>query len=203
MNKRIIQFVLPVGLILFFAFTIYKAGTKDKVLLEVVSKTLEAGHYEAYEVDDMISARAYKQFLESLDYGKRYFLKSDIQEFEKYQYLIDDEINSLSFEFFDKCVNTISERQNEVEGFYKQLLAKPFDFKKNEQFETNSDKLDFPKNEKERKNRWRKLLKYQTLVKDESENLCPGGSIIVSPMGKIIAGPLFDKAGALVAELDL
>ncbi len=165
MNKKIIQYVLPLGLILFFAFTVYHTGNKDKVLLEVVSKTLQAGHYEAYEVDDMISARAYKQFLESLDYGKRYFLKSDIQEFEKYKYLIDDEINNLSFEFFDKSTDIITERQNEVEHFYKQLLAKPFDFKKNEQFETDPEKLDFPKNEKDRKNRWRKLLKYQTLVK--------------------------------------
>lgn len=44
--------------------------------------------------------------------------------------------------------------------------------------------------------------KYQSLVADESEELCPGGSIIVSPLGKIIAGPLFGKSGVLIAELD-
>ncbi len=45
--------------------------------------------------------------------------------------------------------------------------------------------------------------KYQYLVENESEELCPGGSIIVSPLGKIIEGPLFGKAGALLAEVDL
>jgi nitrilase len=45
--------------------------------------------------------------------------------------------------------------------------------------------------------------KYKDLVKNEPENMCRGGSMIVSPMGKIIAGPLFDKAGALIAEIDL
>lgn len=45
--------------------------------------------------------------------------------------------------------------------------------------------------------------KYQHLVENEPENLCRGGSVIVSPLGKIIAGPLFDEAGALVAEIDL
>lgn len=45
--------------------------------------------------------------------------------------------------------------------------------------------------------------KYRSLVQDEPENICSGGSVIVSPMGKIIAGPLFGKAGALIAELDL
>ncbi len=44
---------------------------------------------------------------------------------------------------------------------------------------------------------------YTDQVKDEQENLCRGGSIIISPMGEIIAGPLFDKADVLVAELDL
>lgn len=45
--------------------------------------------------------------------------------------------------------------------------------------------------------------KYQHLVQGEPENICRGGSIIVSPMGKVIAGPLFDKSGALITELDL
>ncbi len=45
--------------------------------------------------------------------------------------------------------------------------------------------------------------KYQHLVQNESENLCPGGTIIVSPLGKVIAGPLFGESGVLIAELDL
>ena len=45
--------------------------------------------------------------------------------------------------------------------------------------------------------------KYQDIVKEEPENICPGGSVIVSPLGKIIAGPLFDTSGALITELDL
>lgn len=45
--------------------------------------------------------------------------------------------------------------------------------------------------------------RYQALAKDEPEVMCRGGSVIVGPDGKIIAGPLFDKAGALTAHLDL
>ncbi|MGB5820680.1 MAG: carbon-nitrogen hydrolase family protein [Saonia sp.] len=44
---------------------------------------------------------------------------------------------------------------------------------------------------------------YSTLVADEPEDMSPGGSIIVSPLGKVLAGPLFGKSGALMAELDL
>lgn len=46
-------------------------------------------------------------------------------------------------------------------------------------------------------------LEYQNLVDQEPENMCRGGSVIVSPLGKVIAGPLFDQAGTLIAEIDL
>lgn len=45
--------------------------------------------------------------------------------------------------------------------------------------------------------------KYQHLVAEEKEDMCRGGSIIVSPLGKVIAGPLFNEVGVLYAELDM
>ena len=45
--------------------------------------------------------------------------------------------------------------------------------------------------------------KYQKLVVNEPEVMCDGGSVIVSPLGKIIAGPLFNSSGALIAELNM
>ena len=33
--------------------------------------------------------------------------------------------------------------------------------------------------------------------------MCRGGSAIISPLGEVIAGPLYDQQGILYAELDL
>ena len=44
---------------------------------------------------------------------------------------------------------------------------------------------------------------FQPYLADLPEDLCPGGSMIVSPSGKMLAGPLFGSAGVLIAELDL
>ncbi len=44
---------------------------------------------------------------------------------------------------------------------------------------------------------------HQALVPNEPEEMCPGGSVIVSPLGEVIAGPLFGAPGTLIAELDL
>jgi len=164
-KRKIIQYSLPLILIALFAFTIYQSGRKEKILLEVLTKSLEAGHYEAYKIDDLISGRMYKKYIENLDYSKRYFLKTDIENFDKFKYTIDDEINSRSFDFFNHTVEVINERQAEVESFYSEIMEKPFNFTKKEKFETDPEKLDYPKNEKERKERWKQLLKYQTLVR--------------------------------------
>lgn len=45
--------------------------------------------------------------------------------------------------------------------------------------------------------------KYQPLIQLDQENICRGGSLIVGPQGNIIAGPLFDQSGVLMAELEL
>ena len=38
---------------------------------------------------------------------------------------------------------------------------------------------------------------------DLPEEMCRGGSVIISPFGKVLAGPLFGQEGILCAELDL
>jgi nitrilase len=40
-------------------------------------------------------------------------------------------------------------------------------------------------------------------LEDQPEVLCRGGSAIVSPLGNVLAGPLFDQEGILYADLDL
>lgn len=38
---------------------------------------------------------------------------------------------------------------------------------------------------------------------NQPETMCRGGSVIISPLGEVLAGPLFDQEGMLFAELDL
>jgi nitrilase len=40
-------------------------------------------------------------------------------------------------------------------------------------------------------------------MQSQPDIMCRGGSAIVSPMGKMLAGPLFDEEGILTAELDM
>ena len=40
-------------------------------------------------------------------------------------------------------------------------------------------------------------------VKDQPEVMCRGGSVIVSPLGDVLAGPAWDREETLYATLDL
>ncbi len=46
------------------------------------------------------------------------------------------------------------------------------------------------------------LATYSDLL-DEPDLMCRGGSAIISPLGEYLAGPLFDREGILIAEIDL
>ncbi|WP_297763993.1 carbon-nitrogen hydrolase family protein [uncultured Muriicola sp.] len=45
--------------------------------------------------------------------------------------------------------------------------------------------------------------KYQDLLTEEADVMCPGGSVIVSPGGVVLKGPLWNTNGILTAILDL
>jgi nitrilase len=46
-------------------------------------------------------------------------------------------------------------------------------------------------------------LKELKELEEQPEIMCRGGSAIISPLGKVMAGPLYDEEGILFAELDL
>jgi nitrilase len=46
-------------------------------------------------------------------------------------------------------------------------------------------------------------LKNHPELEEQPEVMCRGGSAIISPLGEVLAGPLYDEEGILYAELDL
>lgn len=136
---------------------------KDKFLLELISYVLERGHYEPKEVNDSFSSNVFDDFIDIVDPTKRYFLESDIREFEKYRFMIDDEIRNTDIEFFNTVYQRLMVRMEEAKDIYKEVLSKPFDYTVDETIEIDYDKQDFASSKKELKERWRKQLKYNTL----------------------------------------
>lgn len=136
---------------------------KDKLLLELLTFVIERGHYDPTEMNDAFSKGVYKDYIEALDPSKRFFLQSDIDEFSKYESLIDDQIKSKDLSFFNLTYERLMKRIDESKGFYKEILDKPFDYTAQESFNTDYEKLPFAKTTAELKDKWRKQIKLSTL----------------------------------------
>lgn len=141
----------------------FENDDKDKFLLELISYVLEKGHYEPKDINDNFSSNVFDDFIDIVDPTKRYFLESDIREFEKYRFMIDDEIRNTDITFFNTVYQRLMVRMEEAKELYTEVLSKPFDYTVDETIEIDYDKQEFASNKKELKERWRKQLKYNTL----------------------------------------
>ena len=136
---------------------------KDKMLLELLTFVIEKGHYDPAKIDDTFSKGIYKDYIEALDPSKRFFLQSDIDEFSKYETLLDDQLLNKELTFFNLTYNRLMKRMLEGKGFYKDILSTPFDYSVDETFNTDYEKAPYAKNVSELKERWRKQIKLSTL----------------------------------------
>ena len=136
---------------------------KDKLLIELLKYVLEKGHYQSQEINDQLSLKVFNSYLEMIDPQKKYFLNSDFKEFKKYEKLIDDQWLSYDLTFFNLTHNRLVQRINEVELFLPSLFKKTFEFDSDEKINVDFENLSYPKNDKERKERWRKQLKFSML----------------------------------------
>ncbi|HMX36270.1 MAG TPA: carboxy terminal-processing peptidase [Ferruginibacter sp.] len=167
---------LPVLLVflaasLFLAFQTQGSTERDNPkskytrILRNVGLLLEQGHYSPKKIDDNFSKEVLKKFITDMDNDRNIFLQGDIDDFRKFEAKIDDEIHGADLVSFYSINEVYQKRLNEVAQYYKEILAKPFDFTKEESVQLDREKLANPKTEAERKDIWRKRLKYMVLAR--------------------------------------
>ena len=158
-------FVIFPLLLIGFALTNKKFSdpNKDRLLMEVVKYVVEKGHYKKISIDDNLSENLYHSFIKQLDNQKRFFLKSDIREFEKYKYLLDDQIKEYDLSFFNLVYQRSKIRIEEAKSYYEELVNSKFNFNLNENIDLDFEKKEYARSKSEIKNRWRKQLKFSTL----------------------------------------
>jgi len=165
-NLPVLLLILGAGV--FVAFRTLGIGenppTKYEKILHNVGEMLEQIHYSPKQIDDKFSKEVFNKYLADVDVEKNVLLLSDIGDLRKYETRIDDEILGKSTIQFVPAVEEIfKKRLAETEVVYREILSQPFDFSKDEYVDQNYEKAAFPKNEAERKEAWRKRLKYLTL----------------------------------------
>ncbi len=144
---------------------------KDAVLMRAILTFFGQLHYQPKQMNDDFSQKLYTLYLDRIDGGRRFLTQEDIKRMEQYKTQLDNEAQNGTFAFFDLSLELLSNGMKKTQGYYREALAKPFDFTVDESIELDSEKRSFVKNDKELKDYWRRYIKYEvmTRVSDDLE----------------------------------
>jgi carboxyl-terminal processing protease len=161
--------ILLLTLLLAFASCSFTTKTfedpdKDKLLIQLITYVLEESHFDPKDMNDEFSEGVFEHYLNQIDPFKRYFYLSDIKEFAAYKTEIDDQITTYDLSFFNLTYERLLKRISESKAIYKEVLAHPFDFNIDEEFNADYKNVEYVKSKKDMKERWRNQLKFSTIA---------------------------------------
>lgn len=148
--------------------------TKEQVLGSILKGALENMHFTKQKVNNKFSKKSFKLYIERIDYGKQFLLQSDVQMLNTFKEQMDNELADGKLLVIDKTKKILGERIPLIRDYVLRILKSPFDFTKNEKIETDPKKRKFARNISNLKERWRKMVKLDTLsqyleLKDEQD----------------------------------
>lgn len=138
--------------------------SKHSIESQLVTTVLTRYHYNRVPLNDSLSALIFNRYLNQLDGGKNYFLKSDIDEFSKYKFELDDFLANSNIQFFFDVFNVYLKRVAERMDYINALLENEFDFTSDEYYILKRDSVDWAKDKNELNEDWRKRIKNDALL---------------------------------------
>ncbi len=163
LHKPVFYSLIAVGLFAAAYFPNPTDKEKEAVLMQAMLRGLEQMHYDPPAVDDNFSKEVFDYYLDNIDGAKRFFTQKDVDRLEAYRLKLDDEAQAGTFQCFDLSLDLLNAAMTKTQGYYREILAKPFDFTVDEKVELDGDKRKYAKNDAELEEYWRRYLKYETL----------------------------------------
>jgi len=145
------------------AATVLAPTDQENYVARRVSDIIAREHYRRAPLDDRLSSLILDRYLDSIDGGRSYFYASDIAEFEKYRYELDDAIKSGDVEPAFVIFRRYQQRSRERMNYAIELLSKKPDFDIDESFNFDREKEPWPANAAEMNELWRKRVKNDAL----------------------------------------
>jgi carboxyl-terminal processing protease len=142
-----------------------ESSLRDQLLGNILKSRLELMHFSHKKIDDDLSQKAFKLFIERIDHEKMFLLETDVKNLKKYEKEMDDQLVSGNFQLMRESSELFKERVKLIDGWIGDILAKPFDLTLKETLESDVDKRLYPKDLSELKEIWRKKLKYTVMLR--------------------------------------
>lgn len=130
---------------------------------KMVTRILSRYHYKKFDLNDSLSSVIFDNYINSLDYNKSYFLKTEIEEFEKFRNQFDENLYLGKLYPAFNIFNSFKIRMGERIDFVLKILENEFDFTKNETYIIDRKDEDWLSTDQELDELWRKKLKHEAL----------------------------------------
>src|ERR1700719_3424168 len=128
-----------------------------------VADIIAREHYRRAPLDDHLSSLILDRYLDAIDGSRSYFYASDIAEFERYRYELDDAIKTGDVEPAFVIFRRYQERRRQRMNYAVELLSKKPDFEIDESLNFDREKEPWPANSAEMNELWRKRVKNDEL----------------------------------------
>ena len=138
---------------------------REQVISGIIGAMLDREHFSPRDFDEQTAADAFGLYLNRLDPSKQFLLADDVAELKRSARTMTDGMLRGDYELLNRSSEILRKRVDEVRGFYAELLEEPFDFSIDEDIVTNIDSLQYAENPAALRERWRKSLKYSTLLR--------------------------------------
>ncbi len=156
------------------------AKTDSEQVAVSVGRLLEEGHYTHQSLNDEVSQKFLRTYLELLDFSHLFFTQQDVDALTaRYGKALDDDVllGNLkpAYEIYDLYQKRVDERVAKV----KELLKEPFDFKSDATIELSRQKAPWPKDAAEADALWRGRIANELLQEHLSEHpIEPGPQLV-------------------------
>jgi carboxyl-terminal processing protease len=141
---------------------LYPTELQSKVN-NTITTLLTRYHYNKNLLNDSLSSVIYDNYMKSIDNNKIYFLKSDVDEFEKYRYAFDEFLQAGNLVPAFEIFNRFKQRLNERIEYAVKRLESEFDFTIDEYIEPDRQDAEWAASVEELNDLWRKRLKNDEL----------------------------------------
>jgi carboxyl-terminal processing protease len=166
---KVSKYLLLKLALLFFLFPTFLAAQAEQSKLSgpVIKGIVEqfvSMHYSQKPLDDEMSLKIFKLYLNRLDPAHYYFLEDDVAEFRKYESRVDDMLRrgnaNLALDIFERFKIRLSERLAMMEEF----VGEDFDFSIDANWTLERAEQPYPKTTEEARKLWRTKIKFDLLT---------------------------------------
>jgi carboxyl-terminal processing protease len=139
-----------------------EAEAKQTKLFREILNELASTHYATLEIDNALSEDYLRNYIDRLDSSKRFFLASDIAEFQQWRHKLDDLAKrgdiTAGFYIYNRLRDRATTRLQDSIDLLKSKQFK-FDFKLDESIVIDADQRPWFSNSEQADDFWRKAMK--------------------------------------------